>query len=166
MQASAVTIRRTTESDWEALRGLRLEMLRDTPIAFGETLETALAHGEAEWRMRAARGDSAENINLAAIVGDRWVGTMAAFVPDSDTGALLVGVYVSPDFRGGGVTDALLAEIEAWAAQRGPTLSLHVHEKNARARAYYAKRGFAKTGAVYRYVLNAQEREIEMRKTL
>ena len=60
MQASAVTIRRTTESDWEALRGLRLEMLRDTPMAFGETLETALAHGESEWRMRAARGDSAE----------------------------------------------------------------------------------------------------------
>jgi len=166
MQSSALTIRRTTESDWQALRELRLEMLRDTPIAFGETLETALAHGESEWRMRAARGDSAQNINLAAISGDRWVGTMGAFVPDAATGALLVGVYVSPDFRGGAVTDAMLREVEAWASQRGPTLSLHVHEKNARARAYYAKRGFAKTGATYRYVLNAQEREIEMRKTL
>ena len=55
---------------------------------------------------------------------------------------------------------------EAWAAQRGPTLSLHVHEKNARARGYYAKRGFARTGATYRYVLDPTQREIEMRKTL
>jgi GNAT superfamily N-acetyltransferase len=166
MQAPAVTVRRTTGSDWEALRGLRLEMLRDTPIAFGETLEAALAHGEPEWRMRAARGDSAGTVNLAAIADGRWVGTMGAYVPNSSTGAMLVGVYVSPEFRGAGVADALLAEVEAWAAQRGPALTLHVHETNLRARAYYARRGFAKTGAVHRYVLDPTAREIEMRKTL
>jgi hypothetical protein len=100
MQQSELTVRRTTEADWPAVRDLRLEMVQDTPIAFGETFETALAVPESEWRMRAARGSSPSSLGLAAIVDERWVGTMGAYVP-AGSGALLVGVYVSARPRRG-----------------------------------------------------------------
>ena len=40
-------VRPMTEDDWEPYRGIRIEMLRDTPMAYGETLESALALDEA-----------------------------------------------------------------------------------------------------------------------
>jgi GNAT superfamily N-acetyltransferase len=163
------SIRRTEPEDWRQLRELRLEMLRDTPIAYGETLADALAHTEAEWRMRGARGTAEHGIGIVAIdSAGRWVGTMGGYVPDPATGALLVGVYVSPGHRGrdAGVFDAMLAIIEEWARSEGETLTLHVHEDNARARAAYLRRGFVETGRQVAYVLDAGAREIEMVKRL
>jgi len=167
MHHSELVIRRTTEADWAEARDLRLEMVRDTPIAFGETIETALEVPETDWRMRAARGSAASSLGLAAIVDGRWVGTMGAYVPEPNGGALLVGVYVSPDFRGGtGVADALLTRIEEWARERGSILTLHVHSENTRARAFYVRRGFVDSGVTLPYVLNPDETEIEMVKQL
>ena len=168
MSRSPLEIRRTVESDWADVRALRLEMLEDTPMAYGETLETASQRGEAWWRMRAARGSSPEQMQLVAIRDGEWLGTMGGYVPDSATGPVLVGVYVVPRARGArsGVTDALLAAVEDWAAERAGTLSLIVHEDNLRARAAYAKRGFVPTGHTIPYILNADERELEMRKPL
>lgn len=101
MTSTTFSIRRTTSDDWSAIRDLRLEMIRDTPTAYAESLEDAMGHDEAEWRMRGERGTAEQGIALAAITeSGRWVGTMGAFVPDAETGPLLVGVYVAPDFRG------------------------------------------------------------------
>lgn len=167
-----ILIRRTTGADWEAYRALRLEMLADTPLAFGETLENAGRWGESEWRMRSARGEGTDQILVAAI--DRssgaWVGTMGGFVasgPDV-TGPLLVGVYVTPAYRGRafGVAAALLAEIEAWAGAVGTELFLHVHEDNPRAIAFYQRSGYRLTGRVEQYILNPSQRELEMVKAL
>ena len=159
-------IRPTTEHDWEAVRKLRLEMVRDTPMGFAESYETALTHDEAEWRRRGARGTAPTSVAFAAIADDeRWIGTMAGYIEDGRP--LLVGVYVTPDFRGeAGVADALLAAVENWAAQHGDTITLHVHADNARARRYYDKQGYTATGVTLPYVLNATETEIEMAKRL
>ena len=160
------SIRPTTDDDWLQVRALRLEMLQDTPMGFAETHETALTHDEATWRQRAARGMAAASTALVAITDDgRWVGTMSGFVDDG--APMLVGVYVSPDFRGdAGVADALLAGIEHWGSQFGDTLTLHVHADNARARRYYEKRGYVATGVTVPYILNAAETEVEMSKRL
>ena len=169
MVTEGFRIRTTQVDDWREVRELRLEMLRDTPIAFGETLQDALGHSESEWRMRAARGTAEHGIALVAIdPAGRWVGTMGGYVPDATTGALLVGVYVSPDHRGrgAGVFDALLAAIEDWARGEGDRLTLHVHEDNARARAAYLRRGFTETGNRVQYVLDTASEEIEMVKPL
>lgn len=167
-----ILIRRTREADWEAYRALRLEMLADTPLAFGETLENTEAWREAEWRMRSARGEASDQILVAAIDTStgRWVGTMGGFVasgPDV-TGPLLVGVYVTPDHRGRqrGVAPAMLAEVEAWAATIDRMLFLHVHEDNPRALAFYQRSGYQLTGKVERYALNPHQRELEMVKVL
>lgn len=170
--ADEITIRRTREADWEAYKRLRLEMLADTPLAFGETLAQAESWGESEWRMRSARGEATDQILLAAIDGatDRWIGTMGGFVasgPDV-TGPLLVGVYVAPSHRGRrfGVAAALLAQVEAWAKTFGDSLFLHVHEHNPRAIAFYQRSGYRLTGKVEQYILNPGQRELEMVKEL
>ena len=161
-------IRRTTEDDWQDIRTLRLEMLADMPIAFGETREDALGHDETEWRMRGARGTAEHGIALAAIdASGRWIGGMGAYtVPPGDP--MLVGVYVTPEHRGSeaGVTDALLSAIEDWARTRSDVLTLHVHEDNERARAYYEKRGYALTGDAIPYELDPGKLNLQMVKPL
>lgn len=168
MPRPELVIRTTREDDWQAVRALRLEMLRDTPLAYGDTLEHSLEYDEAAWRLRARRGESPEQTVVVAIEGDRWVGTMACYVPDQASGPMLVGVYVAPDRRGddAGVTRALLAEIERWAAQRADTLRLEVHEENPRARRFYEKLGFALTGHSRPYELEPGGLELEMVKRL
>lgn len=144
-------------------------MIRDTPTGYAETLEEALSHDEAEWRMRGQRGARGHGIAIAAVTeSGRWVGTMAGFVPDPGTGPLLVGVYVAPDFRGSeaGLTDALLAAVENWARTESDRLTLHVHEDNARARKAYEKRGFTATGQTVPYNLDSRRMELEMVKQL
>jgi GNAT superfamily N-acetyltransferase len=148
MPRPELVIRTTGEDDWQAVRALRLEMLRDTPIAYADTLERSLGYDEAEWRRRARRGEGPNQTAVVAIEGDRWVGTMSCYVPDQSTGPMLVGVYVAPDRRGdeAGVTRALLDEIERWAAARSDTLRLEVHEDNPRARRFYERLGFRADG--------------------
>lgn len=167
---SPVTITTPTPSDWERVRDLRLEMLRDTPIAFMETVERAEANSEAEWRMRANRGSTPDSVQLVAVdASGAWVGTMSGFVDRAETGGpLLVGVYVSPGFRGSdaGVTDALLDAVEEWARSLSDALTLHVHEDNSRAIAYYRRRGYTPTGHTVPYNLDPSKNEIEMRRAL
>ena len=163
------TIRPTTEDDWESVRALRLEMLRDTPKAYGERLADAERLQERDWRRRGRREHDVGGTTLAAIDADgRWLGTMGVFVPGPRVGPLLVGVYVAPSHRGraAGVADALLDEIEVWAAAHGSALRLHVHEGNTRAQAFYARRGYEPTGATQAYVLEPSELEVEMIRQL
>jgi GNAT superfamily N-acetyltransferase len=168
MPSNEFTIRATRQDDWEAVRALRLEMLRDYPLAYGETIEHALTIDEAGWRLRAARGESTMQTAIVAIEGDRWIGAMGCYIPDTTSGPMLVGVYVAPDRRGddAGVTRALLSEIEQWAAQHGGALRLEVHESNPRARRFYEKLGFTLTGRSRPYELAPGGLELEMIKPL
>jgi len=162
------SLRPTADGDWREVRDLRLEMIRDSPSAYMETLEEALGRDEAEWRMRGRRGSAEHGVAVAAIEhSGRWIGTMAGYV-DPTVGALLVGVYVAPDYRGrdAGVTDALLTAIEDWARTEGERLTLHVHEHNARAIAAYEHRGFSATGETIPYNLDPATNELEMVKAL
>ncbi|MFJ8436352.1 GNAT family N-acetyltransferase [Kitasatospora sp. NPDC094019] len=158
-----------TDTDWERLREVRLAQLLDTPMAFLETYETALAHGEEEWHSRIRRVNEPGSVGLAAVHDDgtpagEWVGTMIAFTPEPGT-ALLVGVWVHPEHRGRerGVTDAMLDAIVAWAREAGARrLLLTVHEDNARAAAFYRRRGFEPTGGTKPYPLDPAAHELEM----
>jgi GNAT superfamily N-acetyltransferase len=167
--AGEFVVRRTVEDDWRDVKALRLEMLADTPLAFLETVEMAGEHPDGFWKGRARDGSSRELITLAAILDDgRWVGTMScrrfAGTPDP----YLIAVYVAPEVRGAewGIADALLAGIEDWARREGRALLLDVHEDNARARAFYARRGFVPTGRTKPYPLDETKLELEMRKEL
>lgn len=168
MRRADLVIRTTSEDDWPHVRTLRLEMLRDTPLAYAETLEHALTVDESGWRLRAARGTTPGQTSIVAIDGDRWVGHMGGYIPDATAGPLLVGVYVAPDHRGdaAGVSRRLLDAVEEWARLHGDTLRLEVHEDNPRARRFYEKLGFTLTGRSRRYELAPGGLELEMIKPL
>ncbi len=162
---SRVRVRAILPDDWRRLRALRLEMLRDTPLAYLETLSTAEALPDADWQARARRNSVRGSIAFAAEDEDgEWIGTMTAFRREAV--AYLVSVYVTPSRRGreAGVTDALLDRVIEWAgAQDGVTeLRLEVHEHNPRATAYYRRRGFEMTGRSTPYALDRSQRDLEM----
>jgi GNAT superfamily N-acetyltransferase len=93
---------------------------------------------------------------------------MGGYIPDATSGPLLVGVYVSPDYRGeaAGVSRRLLDAVEDWARLHGETLRLEVHEANPRARRFYEKLGFTMTGRSREYELEPGGLELEMIKPL
>lgn len=164
-----IAIRRVTEDDWPQVRAIRLEMLRDTPSAYLETVEQAEAADEDQWRFRARRGQSGRtSTQLVAETADgTWVATMACFV-DAPGQGQVVGVYVAADQRGTGLASRLLDAVRRWAGQEAglTRLRLLVHEDNPRARAFYRREGFAETGNTEPYALDPAQREIEMAMSL
>jgi GNAT superfamily N-acetyltransferase len=162
---TSFTVREMEERDWVRLRALRMEMLADTPIAYLETVETAERHPVSHWQ-RHARGRPGGVKLVAELEDGRWVGTMTGIIAEGTP--TLVAVYVAPEVRGArvGVTDALLARIEAWAAQHGEQLRLEVNELNGRAIEAYRRRGFVMTGRTTPYPLDPPSLELEMVKAL
>src|SRR5690554_4711561 len=132
MRHNDLVIRTTVEDDWREMRTLRLEMLRDYPMAYAETLEHAMTVPESALQLRAGHGTTPGQTSIVAIDGERWVGHMGGYIPDATSGPLLVGVYVAPGYRGdgAGVSQLLLEAVEDWARLHGDTLRLEVHEDN------------------------------------
>ncbi|MGO1266823.1 MAG: GNAT family N-acetyltransferase [Microbacterium gubbeenense] len=162
------TTRRFGAADWQEYREIRLRMLADTPIAYGETLEHARSLGDADWIMKATRNEVEPNIGLAAIDDEgAWLGVMSGFV-SAHAGAMLVGVFVDPAARGRheGVADELLDGIVDWARVFGSTLTLDVHADNPRAIGFYRRRGFVDTGVTMDYELPPFGIENQMRLAL
>jgi GNAT superfamily N-acetyltransferase len=138
-----VLVRATVLDDWQAMREIRLEGLRDAPDAFGSTYARDAAFEPAEWHRRAARD-----------------GSFFAFIPDLDVPAGLAGGYeeeepgvvelismfVRPQARGHGVGEALVDAVAAWARNR-KAISLHlwVTESNKPAVRLYERCGFTVT---------------------
>ena len=158
------TVRPSIEDDWREYRALRLEMLADTPLAYLETLAQARTHPDAHWRGRAANASDSSRLFAAVADDGHWIGSMGGFQASGAHHPYLVGVYVTPVYRGRehSVTDALLDAVSAWARSRSDRLLLQVHEQNERAIRTYRRRGFVETGRTEPYPLDPTAREIEM----
>ena len=152
-------VRRLRPDDVEALRQVRLRALHDAPDAFWTTYDREAAYDAKEWRRW---------IETAALFiaedGPGGSGGMAGGMADLEdpAGALLVAMWVSPEHRGSGLADELVAAVTAWAAaERRSTVRLRVEEHNHRARRCYERLGFRSTGR--RLLRQRDERwELEM----
>ena len=149
-------IRRLGRDDWELLRAVRLEMLADSPLAYLETLAAARRQTDTQWQDRAAMMSGGTNITLLADGGaddPRIRGLMRVVLKESQNveqprRAMLLSVYVAPEYRGLGLAEELLEEsCRAAQAELGAAvLELGVHEDNERAKAFYLRHGFGYTG--------------------
>ncbi len=154
MPYTVITIR---PEHWAEFRDIRLRMLADTPIAFGETLEHAQSVTEANWLARIARATQPDRTAVAALDADgAWIGTMSAYLSEPGV-ATVAAVWVAPEHRGAeaGVADLLMDAITTWARDtaHARALRLAVHEENSRATAYFERVGFHPTGETQAYEL-------------
>ena len=140
-----VLVRETVLGDWQALRDIRLEALRDAPSAFGSSYAGEAARDEEHWRGRSS-GGGMFLAYLTEVGASAAAGLAGGYQADPVT-VELVSMYVRPRGRGHGVGEALVAAVIGWAAARQATsVHLWVTETNAPARALYQRCGFALTG--------------------
>ncbi|MFF3205229.1 GNAT family N-acetyltransferase [Streptomyces sp. NPDC002962] len=157
-------VRVVRAEEWALVKALRLLALRDpvAHLAFLETYETAAARPDSFWQERAAGASEGAAAGVRQFVAEaedgQWAGTVTLLLEDAGTvdwagfpverrQGHIVGVYVRDEWRGGGMTRALLdAAVDRaweWGVER---VRLIVHEKNARAQGAYRKAGFIPTG--------------------
>jgi len=136
-------VRRAGVGDWEALREIRLESLRDTPDAYGSTFEESRRWREPKWRWAAAKW-----VYFLAERDGRVVGMNSGGFNDRHPGThWMYGMYVTPDERGRGAATSLVDAVGRWARDEGArALYLHVTTAVPRARAFYEKTGFVANG--------------------
>jgi GNAT superfamily N-acetyltransferase len=139
-----VTIARLPASDWRSVRDIRLQALRDAPLAFASSYDREADDDEAAWRQRVETAawfvarepaEHAEPVGLVAGIADRETG-----------GPHLISMWVDPRVRGRGVGLALVDAIKEWAAADAEQLILWVADGNAGARQLYERCGFRDTG--------------------
>ncbi|MFC9856672.1 MULTISPECIES: GNAT family N-acetyltransferase [unclassified Streptomyces] len=162
-------IRPVRAEEWPQARELRLAALQDpaAPVAFLDTYENAVAQPDGFWQERTATGATGTRVRqfVAEAPDGTWVGSVTLLVelpegevrfgaPAEVNQGHLVGVFVRPEVRGTGVTDALFrAAVEwAWSLSEPPLerVRLYVHENNPRAAAFYRRFGFAPSGQTVR----------------
>lgn len=114
MLSDSINLRLLTSADAEAWWHLRLEMLRNDPLAFADSTEEHAATTVEEARERLAAGDPLKNFVVGIFEGDKLMGTAGFFRrpnnKESHKGHVW-GVYVSPELRGKGVGKRLMLEI-------------------------------------------------------
>ena len=136
-----VLVRATTITDWQALREIRLQALRDAPYAFASTQAREAAFAEDEWRRRATRDGSF--LAFLPEVGPAGLGGGYFAAPDT---AELISMFVRPQARGRGVGEAIIDTVAEWARQKdAATMHLWVTETNKHARLLYERCGFTVT---------------------
>jgi GNAT superfamily N-acetyltransferase len=141
-----VLVRTAAAEEWQVLRDIRLTALRDTPFAFGSTHAEEALLPEQHWRDRAGRGSSFLAY-LPEVSTTEPVGLAAGYL-ETPGMAELVSMWVSPQARGRGVGEALIARVADWARGQADVTTLHlwVTTGNKPARLLYERCGFALTG--------------------
>ncbi len=156
-------VRRAVDSDWRAVRELRLEALQDAPLAFASTYEREAGFSDDVWRRRIA--DAAL---FLALEGDEVIGTATGYVDSADPVTVrLVAMYVRPEHRGQGYAGQLLDGVVTDARERGfHRVLLAVVDSNTPARWCYLRYGFRPTGVIAPLPHAPQHTETEMVLTL
>ncbi|WP_206306565.1 GNAT family N-acetyltransferase [Streptomyces malaysiense] len=171
-------VRAIRPAEWEKVRNLRLDALRDpaAPLAFLEGYEEAAAKADLFWQDRAAgsgEGSATARQFIAELPDGSWAGSLTVLMEEAGTEdwagfpverrqGHVVGVYVRPEHRGNGLIKAMFDAGVTWAWGRGAErVRLLVHEDNERAQGAYRKTGFGPSGVRVPFVKDAARHQLE-----
>ena len=142
-------VRPLREHEWASYRDVRLEALRDSPDAFGSTLQREAIRPDADWAQRVASG-VASDLDLPLVVadGESLVGLAWGRIdPKSPETAHVFQMWVAPSSRGLGYGGRLLSTIIDWARRRGASrVLLSATCGNTPAQKLYSQAGFVAFG--------------------
>src|SRR5690349_13632868 len=114
-------VRRIRAGEWHQYRELRLEALKDSPLAFVERYEDSITRSRQFWQDRVVHAATGHTSSIfVAVHGGRFIGKAGCFVETEITefvSAHVVGVYVTPQWRGHDVAEELMAAILRWARE-------------------------------------------------
>ncbi len=150
-------VRRVRPDDWRRYRTLRLEALKDSPLAFVEQYDESILQPDSFWKDRTDRSATGSlRCTFGAFRDATMVGKASCFVETEIpeyVSAHVVGVYVTPARRGTGVAEAVMAAAIGWARDKAGAqrVRLFVTETNDRAAAFYRRIGFVATGGTMAY---------------
>lgn len=139
-----ITISRITADRWQDYRELRLEALKNEPVAFSSSYKEEQQINEAGWRARI------ENA-LFAMENDKLVG-MAGFIRGyhlkTNHVAEIFGVYVRPAYRDKSIGKQLIAAVieEIKNVDGIKKIRIGVNPTQKAAEHIYRKFGFKKVG--------------------
>ncbi len=148
-----VLVRATVLDDWQVMREIRLQALRDAPDAFGSSYARDAAFDPAEWQRRATRDGSffaflpdTEQAGPAEQAGQARPAGLAGGYEEEPGVVELISMFVRPQARGHRVGEALVDAVLAWARNRNAaSVHLWVTESNKTARRLYERCGFTAT---------------------
>ena len=145
MQADDIRVRRLLPEDAARYREIRLEGLRVSPEAFGNTFEVENARPIELFADRIRDSETMGAFEGAEILG--VAGLRANQGPKESHKGTLVGMYVRPQARNRGVGRRLVEAVMEVARTRGvELLQLAVVSDNEPARRLYARLGFVEYG--------------------
>jgi ribosomal protein S18 acetylase RimI-like enzyme len=129
-------------------RTLRLEALKESPRAFGDTLATLQSKRAHYWNALTQRVCTVD-VMLLALDSERAIGMIYGLRdPLIRKGARLGGIWVDAQHRRRGAGRMLVAGVIGWAQTRGyQTARLWVGQEEEAAIALYERSGFGFTGA-------------------
>jgi ribosomal protein S18 acetylase RimI-like enzyme len=145
VQADDIRVRRLLPEDAARYREIRLEGLRVSPEAFGNTFEVENARPIELFADRLRDSETMGAFEGAEILG--VAGLRANQGPKESHKGTLVGMYVRPQARNRGVGRRLVEAVMEVARRRGvELLQLAVVSDNGPARRLYARLGFVEYG--------------------
>jgi ribosomal protein S18 acetylase RimI-like enzyme len=155
--------------DWQDVLNLRLTALNESPQAFGQTPEDALATGENEWRRRLSAGQ----YTCAKKIGTRELIGMVCAVQEKNHKckhiAHIYSMYILPRARSQGIGRTLMLGIIEDVLRTMPEvikLELRVSTNQVEARNLYLSLGFQDVGLLEKelFVDGVYIDEFEMHK--
>lgn len=136
--SSERSVRRAAPGDEPILREIRLQALREAPVAFGSTYEREMARTTSDWQRWISSGVT---FILYESAGPR--GLVAGRRDEADAAVVhLMAMWVHPANRGSGGAGNLVSAVVGWAQSEGAELvRLKVIEGNDRAPAFLRAHG-------------------------
>lgn len=163
-------VRRVRIDEWREFKVLRMEALKDSPMAFLERYDVSVEQPDEYWRERVVKGATSPGyaVFVAADDDGTLVGKAGCRLHEEPPGSVtaeIIGVYATPTRRGGDDPPAVRVVTEAvrWAREeaRADRVRLFVTEGNDRAAAFYRRLGFVPTGHSVPYDPDPAYRELE-----